>query len=122
MGGHLNCSRHWRSVQSGKPLRHTAESVQPVEVRLHPFIFPENSERFSKDFGSSDISGSFDLIVHPLSVAPRGNNTGTSQIRQVTRNLRLVLSQNLDKVANAHLPAIHQVQQPEPGAIRKRSE
>lgn len=122
MGKRLNRRRHWRSVQSGNLLWHTAGSVQPVEVRLHPFVFPESSERFSKDFGSSDISGSFDLIVHPLSLASRCNDAGTSQICQVTRNLGLALPENLDEVADAHLSAIHEVQQPEPGAVRQRSE
>jgi hypothetical protein len=60
--------------------------------------------------------------MHPLALASRGNNAGTSQIGQVTRNLGLALPENLDKVANAHFSAAHQVQQPESGAIRECGE
>lgn len=42
------------------------------------------------------------------------------QVSQVARNLGLALAQNLNEIADAHLPAVHQVQQPEPGAVTER--
>ena len=51
------------------------------------------------------------MVMHPLAIAPGLNNSRTSQIRKMTRYLRLPLLSNLHKVANAHLTSIHQVQQ-----------
>ena len=36
------------------------------------------------------------------------------------RNLRLTLPQNLHQVADTHFLAVHQIQEPEPGAIGER--
>lgn len=93
-----------------------------MQVRLHPPVFSDHGQRLAKDLGSAATGGHDNPIVDPLSFASRGNNAGTSQVCQVTRNFGLALPENLDKVANAHLSSIHQVQQPEPGAIRERSE
>ncbi len=49
--------------------------------------------------------------MHPLAIAPGLNNSRTSEIRKMTRYLRLPLLQNLHEVANTHLTPIHQIQQ-----------
>ena len=121
-GKHFKDCRHRRSVQSGYLLGQTARFVEACQVGLHRLIFSEHSQRFPQNFCSACIHGYHDLVVHPLPLTPCGDHFGTSQIGQVARNLRLTLAENLDKITNAHLPAIHQVQQPEPSAIGQRSE
>jgi hypothetical protein len=51
--------------------------------------------------------------VHPFAFTSSLYDSGTTKIGEMPRNLRLALVQNLYEVANTHLTAIHEVQQPE---------
>jgi len=101
-------------------VRFTTGFAEPTEVRLHPLVMSKRCQCLAENLDRAGVAGNDNSVVHPLSLAPRGNHTGAPQICQVTRNLGLALPENLDEVANAHFPAIHQVQQPEPGAIGER--
>jgi hypothetical protein len=59
--------------------------------------------------------------VHPFSLSARPDDSSVSQIGQVSGDLGLALLQNRDKIANAHLLTIHQVEQSETCGIGKRS-
>ena len=52
--------------------------------------------------------------------AQAGDDSGAAQVGKVPRNLRLALPKDLHEVADADFLAVHQVQQPEPGAIGER--
>src|SRR5579875_2014320 len=58
--------------------------------------------------------------MHPLALAASGNNAGPAQISEMPRNLGLTLPENRYKITDAHFPAVHQMQQPEPGAVGER--
>jgi SAM-dependent methyltransferase len=58
--------------------------------------------------------------VHPLAIAPRSHDASTSQIRQVPRDFRLGLTQNLYEITDADFLVAHQIQEPQPGIVSKR--
>ena len=60
--------------------------------------------------------------MNPLSLAPGIDNAGPPQISEMTRDFGLALSEDFNEIADANLPAIHQVQKPQPRAIRERRE
>lgn len=60
--------------------------------------------------------------MHPLALAPGHDDACLSQIGQVTRYLGLPLSEDLDKVADAHLAPIHEIEQAQPGGVRQGCE
>lgn len=114
-------SRQRCSVQRCQFLRRTACFVQSAEIRLHCSIFPEDCERFFQELRCTGIQGNHNPVVHPFPFTPSGNDACTTQISEMPGNLGLALPENLDEVADADLSAIHEVQQPKPGAVRQRS-
>jgi hypothetical protein len=58
-----------------------------------------------------------DPIVHPLPFPAPRNDTGAAEVSQVTRDLRLRATQDLNKVANTNLLVANEIQYPEPGVI-----
>ena len=56
-------------------------------------------------------------VVHPLPFSSRADDSGVAKIGEMPGYLWLALLQYLHKVADADLPAIHQVEQPEARAI-----
>jgi hypothetical protein len=58
-----------------------------------------------------------DPIMHPLSLPSRRDNTGAAEVSQVTGDLRLRATQDLNKITNTNLLAAHEIQKPEPGVI-----
>src|SRR5579862_7087055 len=60
--------------------------------------------------------------MHPFALASRRHNSRPSEISKVPRNLGLALSEYLNEVADANLPSVHEVQQPQTGAICQRGE
>ena len=116
----VDASRPRRALEQINPLRRAAGSVQPGEVGLHPFVLPERKQRLAKNTCCARTGRHRDFIVHPFTVAPGDNNARAPQIREMARNLGLALVQNLDEIADTHLSSVHQVQEPEPGAVRER--
>lgn len=58
--------------------------------------------------------------MRPYPVAPGGNDSGFSQIRQMAGNLRLVRADDLDEKAHANFRLAHQIEQPQPRVIGER--
>jgi hypothetical protein len=61
--------------------------------------------------------GPLDAVVHPLPFSPRADDTGVTEIGEMTGYLGLALFQYLHEVADADLSAVHQVEQPETRAV-----
>jgi hypothetical protein len=55
--------------------------------------------------------------MHPLPLTSSGHYAGTSKIRKVSGDLRLRLSKDLDKIANANFLIPHQIQEPQASVI-----
>jgi|SRR5271154_2801876 len=100
---------HWRTLQCYEPLRLTTGLPQPCKIGLHLRVCPERLEGRVKNRGCSRVVWQFDSIVHPFAFTSCFDNAGTTKIGKMPRNLRLALVQNLYEVANAHLPAVHEV-------------
>ena len=57
------------------------------------------------------IGGIYNAVVHPFSVTPRANNTGSPEVSQMPRYFRLTLSQYFNKETNTHFIVPHEVEQ-----------
>jgi len=58
--------------------------------------------------------------MHPLSFAPRGHQTGASQVGQMAADLRLIGLKDFHKEADANFVLADEVQQAQPRAIGQR--
>ena len=67
-------------------------------------------------------AGAGKLVVHPQTALARRHQVGTPEIREMAGDGRLRQAKHLDDVADAHLPLLEQVKNPEPSAVRERSE
>lgn len=90
-----------------------------VEVRLHAFFFAEDGQSFTQDSCSTRMRWRDDPVVHPFPFASCNNDAGSPQIGQMPRDLGLALPEDFDEIADADFSAIHQVEKPEAGAVRK---
>ena len=88
-----------------------------MEICLHSLVLSQNGERFSQNFRSSGVAGHDDLVLHPFALAPGGDNPRSPQIRQMARDFGLTLPENFNEVADANFSTVHQVQEPQPGAV-----
>ena len=61
--------------------------------------------------GCGGIRGHDQAIVHPAALSARCHDAGPAKISQMTRNLGLADSQNIDKVADADFLIGDEVQQ-----------
>src|ERR1700739_2068193 len=60
------------------------------------------------------------LVIHTFPPASSHHTASTAKIGQVPRDLGLALSQDLHEITDTHFLTVHQVQQPETGAIGER--
>ena len=86
-------------------------------VGLHCFFFPKRVKRLLEDLRCSAVRRHDYAVVHPFAFAPRGNNTGITQVRKMPRYLGLRRVENLDKKADTDFAIAHQVQQAQPGRV-----
>src|SRR5581483_9634880 len=61
-------------------------------------------------------------IMHPLPFPTRGNQAGSSQIREMSRDLRLWRADHFNEVADADFLLGHEMDQPQPCGISERAE
>ena len=106
-----------RALKSYESTRLTAGFGEPGKVGLHFTIGTEGRQCSFKNSESAGIRWTLNTVVHPLPFATRRDDTGTAQVGQVARDLRLALTQNLDEIADAHFPAVHKVEQAQSGAV-----
>ena len=60
--------------------------------------------------------------MHPLALAASSDDTGAAQISEMAGDLGLALAEDFDKVADADLALVHQVQQSQTSGIRESGE
>jgi hypothetical protein len=101
-------------------LRSTASLAETRKIRLHRFLFPQNRKRFPENPRRPQVGRHDDSVVHPFAFASRSYDAHASKVREMPRNLGLALPENLDEVADAHFPSVHEVQKPQTSAIRER--
>lgn len=111
-----------RSVQRTDLSGGTAGFGQPGAIRLHRLLALQRSQRLPQNLRGPAVGRHDDAVVHPLAFAPCRNHARVSQIREMTRDLRLRRIQNLDEVADADFLVAHQVQQTQPGPVSQRLE
>ena len=97
--------------------RRAAGSIEPPAISLQLLIRSQDIEGFAQNPGCASIGRKGDPVVHPFSIAARGDNASGAKVGEVTGDLRLALPQDLDEVADADLAAIHQVEKPQAGAV-----
>jgi hypothetical protein len=78
---------------------------------------PQMRQSFRQDRGSNGILRRHQAVMHPASLASRGDDSGAAKIGQVPRNFRLADAEDLDEVANADFPVPDKVQQAEARGI-----
>lgn len=60
--------------------------------------------------------------MHPLALAPRGDNPGLPQVSQMAGDFGLAHRQGLDQIADANFVVAQQVKEPEPRTVGKNPE
>ena len=100
----------------------TADAVESGSVNLHLFVAPERCQRGGENRGSGRIGDRADAVMHPLTLAARGDDTGVAQVGEMARDFGLALAEYLDKMADTDLATGHQVQEAQAGGVGQRSE
>jgi hypothetical protein len=90
-------------------LRRAADFDQSLAINPHIRIVFEPRPNFPEDASGVGIGRLDYFVMHPFAVSPGLYYTGAAQIRQVTRNLRLVRPQHLHEEAYTDLAITHQV-------------
>lgn len=98
-------------------MRSTAGAIEAGQVGLHGLLFPDDRERFAEDPGSTGIHRRDDFVVHPLALAARDHDAGAAQVSEVAGDFGLALPEYLDEIADADFPSLHEVEQPQAGAV-----
>ena len=101
-------------------MRSTASLAEARKIRLHRFLFPQNRERFPENPRRPQVGRHDDSVMHPFAIASRGYHARSPEIGEMPGNLGLALPENLDEVADADLPSVYEVQEPEARAIGER--
>ena len=96
-----------RAFQTDGRARRAAEVLQAREVFLHLAVFAEPRHDFREDLRGARVFRRGDAVVHPLALAARGDDARAAQVREVSRNLRLVHPQNFHEEADADLAALY---------------
>src|SRR5579859_1950654 len=58
--------------------------------------------------------------MHPFALTARCDDSHAAQIRKMPGNLGLALAEYLDEVADTDFPSIHEVEEPQAGAVGER--
>lgn len=70
-----------------------------------------------QDPGGAGMGRHNNSLVHPFAFPARGNHAGATRLCKLAQNLGLALGQNFHETADAHLSSVHEVKEPEPGAV-----
>jgi hypothetical protein len=97
--------------------RTAASAVETLEVTLKFFVLPESVADGFQDGRSVGVGGNDEAVVHPLALAPGGNDSSFSQISEMPRNFWLRSADDFGEVADAYLLLCHQVDEPQASGI-----
>ena len=100
--------------------RRAARALQSGAIALHLTIFTHGVEHAVEHSCLKGVARTDDAVVNPLPFPSCRDDSRAAQIREVPRDLRLRLIENLDEVTDADLAFRHQMQQPQSRAIAKR--
>lgn len=102
-------------------MRRTTGGIEFFQVAPHHWIVAEMANRLAKYSGGDFIGRWEEAVVHPFSLAPRGDDSGPPQVGQMARDLRLAQAKDFDKIADADFAISHQVEQAQARGIGKRA-
>jgi hypothetical protein len=116
-GDRLDRNRQRRPFERGNLLWSTAGLAKTGQIRLHRLLLPNDCERFAKDPGCAGVRRNSDPVVHPFALPAGSHHARPPQICEMARNLGLALSKYLDEITDTDFPSVHEVQQPQTGAV-----
>ena len=113
--------RKWSAIQGGDALWSAAGFAQAREVSLHRLVCREDGQGLAEDLCRSGVLWHGNLVVHPFALTTGRDDSRATQIGQMAGDFGLALGEDLNEVAHADFPAVHQVQKPETGAVGQGS-
>ena len=84
---------------------------------MHLRIVCEARAQLAEDSGDVCVGWLRQAVVSPFAIAARGDESGAAQIRKVSRNLRLVRSENFNARTDAELIVTQEVNEPQAGVV-----
>ena len=106
-----------RSFQREETLRLATGTVEAGQVGLHLGVVLERKQSGVENRSRARISGLLNAVVHPCSIAARADDAGPAQIGQVPGDLGLALPENPNKITDAHLAIMHEIDQAEASTV-----
>jgi hypothetical protein len=99
-----------------------ADAGKADAVALHLAIRLQPGAYITKEAGCVSIGRLDDSVMHPLPVASRGDDSGSAEVTEMPRYLRLAGAENSDEETHADLIISHRVNQPQPCSISESLE
>jgi hypothetical protein len=84
---------------------------------LHFLIIYKHGAHFSQNACRMSVGWRIDPVVHPFTFAARRNNSRTSKVGEVSRDLWLINAQHLNQKADANLFVANQIDYPQSRSI-----
>jgi hypothetical protein len=112
----------WRSLKLNGHSRRAAYSLQPRAITLHRRVVCQPGANFTKDIRCMRVRRFYQPVMYPFAFPARGDNSGTSQVREMPGDFWLIQLQHFHEKAYANFVFSNQVNQPQTSAIRKRFE
>lgn len=100
---------------------HAAHLNKARSVTPHFAIISEPFPDILENLRCSPIARLNDSIVHPLALSTRSNDSRTSEVCQMPRDLGLMCLEDFDEITYAHLILTHQVEKAQASAVRERA-
>ena len=106
-----------RSFQRDKALRLATGTIEPGQVGSHLGVIFERQQCGGENRRRARIGGQLKAVMHPCSIAARADDAGPAQIGQVPGDLGLALPENPDKITDAYLAVVHEIDQAEASTV-----
>ena len=101
--------RRQRSAFQSILRRRAASLGEARSVCQHRLVFFQPIKSLPENLGRPDVRRHDDAVMHPLALAPRFDDSGIAQVRQMPRDLRLRAAQYLHEVADANFLIAHRM-------------
>lgn len=93
------------------------DAFESSSVVLHLRIVCQGRTQFAEDSGGMCVGRLNEAIVGPLTVAPRGDETGAAKVRKMPRNLGLIGLEYFNARAHTEFIVAQQVDEPQSGVV-----
>jgi len=116
---HRQTRRSRRALNADWKLRCATDLDQSFTVALHLAIISEPRQCVFQDASCILIWWFDDAVVHPGALAPRSNDSRSTQVSQMAADLWLVCFQNLHEETNAYFILAHEMKQSQARSVRQ---